>query len=59
MKKNKIENKLAFKKASVAELNENTLLQVNGGTMATTTVGTTSTLVITLTVSSDVILNEN
>ena len=31
MKKQNVNNKLAFTKAAVAELNENTLNQVNGG----------------------------
>jgi hypothetical protein len=32
MKKQNVNNKLAFNKAAVAELNDNLLIEVNGGT---------------------------
>ncbi|MFC4816602.1 MULTISPECIES: class I lanthipeptide [unclassified Flavobacterium] len=56
MKKQNANNKLAFNKAAVIELNEKNMHEVNGGTSGAFTVGTTSLL--TLTVSSDVILKE-
>ncbi len=40
-------SKLAFNKHSVAELNKNQLAKVNGGT-STTTVGTTSLILLTI-----------
>lgn len=62
MKKQNVYNKLAFEKATVAELNEKSLHHVNGGTSSGFTVGTTSTITSTLpfTVSSsDVFINQN
>ncbi|MWB96542.1 hypothetical protein GON26_19430 [Flavobacterium sp. GA093] len=49
MKKQNANNKLAFNKAAVAELNENQLRDVNGGTSGLY-VGTTSLLLITIAV---------
>jgi len=47
MKKQNVNNKLAFNKVAVTELNINQLQKVNGGTSGTT-VGTTSLLLVTL-----------
>ncbi|MEP6930632.1 MAG: class I lanthipeptide [Flavobacterium sp.] len=47
MKKQNPNNKLVFNKAAVAELNENELQEVNGGT-SVTIVGGTSLVFITL-----------
>ncbi|MBP1221921.1 class I lanthipeptide [Flavobacterium sp. 1355] len=48
MKKQQPTNKLAFNKSAVTELNENQLLEVNGGTSSVTIVGGTSLILITL-----------
>lgn len=57
MKKNNANNKLAFNKAAVAELNNNLLQQVNGGNSTTITIGTTSLIFVTI--SKDIITKEN
>lgn len=58
MKKHNVNNKLAFQKVAITELNQDTLQEINGGTSTGFTVGTTSVLTstMTVTVSSDVIL---
>lgn len=47
MKKQNSNNKLAFTKTAVAELNASQMQEVNGGTV-TTSIGTTSLIVVTI-----------